>query len=794
MDAQQPSIPTTKPAASDAARPTLKTLRITTPPTIDGRLDDEIWAQAPAADHFRQRDPNEGQPATERTEIRLLYDDNALYVGARMFDTQPAAISKRLTGRDQWPDSDSITLYLDPRHDHRTGVQFTVSAAGVQGDGVLSNDNFRDDSWDAVWSSQVSHDDTGWSAELRIPFSQLRFKEAAQQTWGINVSRFIHRKNETVWLEFWPKNDSGMASRMMHLAGLDGVHPRRRLEIAPYLAARQEFVDAPDGDPFNDGSRTFGSIGVDLKASIKGGLVLDATINPDFGQAEVDPAVVNLSAYETFYPEKRRFFIEGSEIFNNFGRGGSNNFFGFNTSTPDLFYSRRIGRSPSVSASGDFVDTPRATTILGAAKLTGKTGNNWSVGIIEAVTAREHATHVTGLLRDSTLVEPATNYFVGRVQREFTRGGVGFLTTSVLRDLDTPLLTRELANRAFVFGGDAYYFLDSKKDWVLTGEVSASHVAGSATVIEQLQRAPQRYYQRPDATHLEVDPQRTSLRGYEGRVFLNRNSGVWRVNAAVWGVNPGYESNDLGFHSRGDRAGAHGVLLWRKQTPDRFTPLSRMVARQSVDLELRPRHAERLLDGMRRRDAEELLVGERLRRILASRPARRPHTRRTTGGESAQHVRQWRLQHRQPQMDFRRRLWRPRREQARRVQQQRRSVRDPEAAVVAVDFHRPGSQPLEEPDPIPPDGSGSRRRPYVRQPLRLRDDRPETADAADARQLDPESPNVAAGLHAAAARDRPLRRLQGAGHAAHVRLLSIRHAGVIPHVRSTRPLLHRRPG
>lgn len=567
-DAQQPPATTT---ASDSSRANLRAVRITEPPIVDGRLSDEVWAQAPAADHFTQRDPNEGQAATERTEIRVLYDDDALYVGARLYDTEPARISRRVTARDEHPDADYVTILLDPRHDHRTGVTFTVTAAGSQHDSVLSNDTFQDASWNAVWTSAVSHDGQGWSAELRIPFSQLRFSAGERQTWGINVSRYIRRKNETVWLEFWPKNDDGLASRMMHLSNLDGVRQRRRLELAPYTAVRQELVEAKAGDPFNDGARLFGSIGLDVKASAVGGLVLDATINPDFGQAEVDPAVINLTAYETFFQEKRRFFIEGAEIFNNFGRGGANNFFGFNNSSPRAFYSRRIGRAPSVSAEGDFVDAPRAATILGAAKLTGKTSNGWSIGLIEAVTARERARHVTGSTIDRTLVEPATNYFVARVQREFARGGAGFLTTSVVRDLDTTLLKDKLTSRAFVFGGDAYYFLDSRKDWVVTGELSGSHVRGSAKAIEGLQRASQRYYQRPDAPHVELDPQRTSLGGYTGRVFLNRNSGAWRVNAALWGVSPGFDSNDLGFHSRGDRAGAHSVLLWRKQTPDRFS-------------------------------------------------------------------------------------------------------------------------------------------------------------------------------------------------------------------------------
>jgi hypothetical protein len=569
--AQQTPVPPAVVASSEATRPTMPALRITSAPVIDGRLTDEVWSHAQTADHFRQRDPLEGQPATERTEIRVLYDDDALYVGARMYDSDASAIVRRLGSRDAWPDADHVSVLLDPRHDHRTGVQFTVTAAGVQRDSVISNDTFTDDSWDAVWSSAISHDAEGWSAELRIPFSQLRVSAADQRTWGINISRFIHRKNETVWLEFWPKNDSGLASRMMHLGGIDGVRPRRRLELAPYVAARQEFVEAESGNPFNDGSRLFGSTGLDIKASVRGGLVLDATINPDFGQAEVDPAVVNLTAYETFFQERRRFFIDGAEIFNNFGHGGSNNFFGFNNSRPSLFYSRRIGRAPSISAEGDFVDGPRATTIVGAAKLTGKTSNGWSIGFIEAVTAPEHARHVDGTVSGQTLVEPMSNYLVGRVQREFERGGVGMLATSVLRDLDTTLLSDELTRRALVFASDAYYFLDSKKDWVVTGELGVSQVTGTATAIEELQLSSRRYYQRPDAPHVELDPTRTSLQGYTGRVFLNRNSGVWRVNAAVWGVSPGFESNDLGFHSRGDRAGAHSVLLWRKQTPDRFS-------------------------------------------------------------------------------------------------------------------------------------------------------------------------------------------------------------------------------
>ncbi|HKN58996.1 MAG TPA: DUF5916 domain-containing protein, partial [Gemmatimonadaceae bacterium] len=333
---------------------TVTAVRTSTPPVIDGRLNEETWSQATPASDFTQHDPNDGQPATERTEVRVLYDDDAVYVGVRMFDSDAAHISRRLTNRDDSPDADSVAILFDPRHDHLTGAEFIVSAAGVQRDSIISNDTREDSSWDAVWGSAVSIDDQGWTAEFRIPLSQLRFTAADHQTWGFNVSRFIRRKNETDWLENVPKKDSGLAARMAHLVGFDLVRPGRHLEIVPYTATRGEFI-APDkpGNPFNDGSRVIGSTGLDLKARVSSSMTLDVTINPDFGQAEVDPAVVNLSAFETFFEEKRRFFIEGAEIFNSFGQGGSNNFFGFNTSDPMIFYSRRIGRAPEGMSTGD---------------------------------------------------------------------------------------------------------------------------------------------------------------------------------------------------------------------------------------------------------------------------------------------------------------------------------------------------------------------------------------------------------------------------------------------------------
>jgi hypothetical protein len=547
--------------------------RTSKPPSIDGQLNDEVWTQAQVLTDFTQEDPDEGKPATERTEVRVLYDDAALYVGARLHDSDAKLIARRLLTRDgDAGDADRLTIFLDPMHDHLTGVMFRVSASNVQTDAVLFNDTWDDWSWNAVWESQVHTDDTGWSVEFRIPLSQLRFTSADKQTWGINIERFIRRKNEQDWLELVPKKETGRASRMVHLTGLDGLKPSRRLELLPYTAGRAEYIaPSSSANPFNDGSRAFGSAGLDMKYGLTSNLTVDATVNPDFGQVEVDPAVVNLSAFETFFEEKRAFFLEGAQIFNNFGRGGSTGSWGFNNSEPQIFYSRRIGRSPQLQADAEFADPPTATTILGAAKLTGKTARGWSIGLLEAVTSTEKAPTRTAFVPGEAIVEPMSNYAVVRLQRDIgRRAGLGLLGTAVNRRLNAPEVESTLPSGAYVAGADGYLFFDTDRDWVMNGSISGSRVDGSTAAILRLQEAPQRYYQRPDAPHLRLDPNATSLSGFSGRLNFNKNSGLVQMNALLWGVSPGFESNDLGFHNNGDRAGAHAVVLWRNVTPGRI--------------------------------------------------------------------------------------------------------------------------------------------------------------------------------------------------------------------------------
>ena len=563
---------TTPPQA--AARPSLSASRVVSRIVIDGRLDEADWQSAGAATEFVQRDPDEGRPATERTDVRILFDDAAIYIGARMFDREPAAIARRLTRRDGDANdvADAIHIAFDPHHDHLTGAHFTVTAAGTQSDAALFNDSWDDDSWNGVWDSAVSLDEAGWVAELRIPFSQLRFETGDARTWGLHVVRNIQRRAEEDWWAFVGKKESGIVSLMGHLTGLD-VRGQRHLELLPYTTARGEFAgDVAPGDPFNDARNAAGGLGMDLKWGVTSSLTLDGTINPDFGQVEVDPAVVNLSAFETFFDEKRPFFLEGADVIDNFGRNGATGYMGFNRANPSVFYSRRIGRPPQGRAIGEYVDAPALTTILGAVKLTGKTPGGWSFNVIEAATAREFADVAVGTATSQTEVEPLTNYVVGRLRRDLgRRAGVGIIGTAVNRDLRDPALSRQLASQAYVSGVDGHLFLDHAREWVVTSGLSASYLTGSEPAILRLQRSSARYYQQPDATHLTLDPTARTVAGWNLQVDLNRNAGAFRPNASVWTVSPGYEVNDIGFQMSADRVGGHAAFNWRKTTPDRVT-------------------------------------------------------------------------------------------------------------------------------------------------------------------------------------------------------------------------------
>ncbi|MBZ0199252.1 MAG: carbohydrate binding family 9 domain-containing protein, partial [Ignavibacteriaceae bacterium] len=537
---------------------------------IDGILDEECWRNSQVVSGFIQRDPDEGKEATQQTEVRVLYDEGAIYISATLYDTAPDSIVARLARRDDYVESDLFAVYLDPYNDKRSGYYFALNAAGSYSDGILFNDDWDDDSWNGVWEGKVKLNNNGWSAEFKIPFSQLRFKDSDINEWGINFSRVIARRNEKSYYVYVPKNESGFVSHFVSLTGMENIKPGSQLEILPYITSKAEYTHPAANDPFNDGSKYLPGVGADIKMGIGSNLTLNATINPDFGQVEIDPAVINLSDVETYYSEKRPFFIEGASIFN-FGQGGARSYWGFNWSNPNFFYSRRIGRVPEGSLpNNDFSDAPSGTHILGAAKLSGKLNGNWNIGTIQAVTKREYAEYEYNGNRFETEVEPLSYYGVFRVQKEFNEGfqGLGFMSTVTQRAFKDDRLRSEINSGAYTFGLDGWTFLDSSKTWVFTGWVGASNVTGTTERISSIQRSSRHYFQRPDAKNYSVDSSATSLNGYAMRFYINKQKGNFFVNTAFGMISPGFEINDLGFIWRTDQINTHigAGYAWKDPT------------------------------------------------------------------------------------------------------------------------------------------------------------------------------------------------------------------------------------
>ena len=549
LQAQNGSTPTT-PNTSRAVK-SIRAARAEITIRPDGKLDEPAWETAPVSSEFTQSWPKAGEAPTQKTELRVLYDDDALYVGIRMFDTKPDSIAAQLARRDaSGIYSDWAHLVVDSYHDRRSGFRFSVNPKGVKKDVLHSDDRTEDLNWDAVWEVGTVVDSLGWTAEYRIPFSQLRFGGApkgAERVWGLHIQRDIARSNERASWSPWKPNDAGYISYAGDLTGIVDIPTPRRMEIVPYVSSKLVRAPGDRSNPFYSSNDLSPSGGADLKFGLPGGLTLSASVNPDFGQVEVDPAVVNLSAFESFFPEKRPFFVEGASIFN-LGRLRGGPSYG----SQQIFYSRRIGRPPQRFAGGRYVDAPDASTIYGAAKVSGKTGP-WTIGLLNVVTAEESARTIDQDGVESTQpVEPLTNYFVTRIGRDFRDGktlirGGG---TSVNRDLSSELFESILRKRAQV-GAIDFEHLWKNRTLALTGMVAASSIGGTKEVIANAQRSSARYYQRPDADYLELDPEKTSLNGYTAALGFNK-SGAHSVSATLKTVNPGYEVNDLGFMGRVD--------------------------------------------------------------------------------------------------------------------------------------------------------------------------------------------------------------------------------------------------
>jgi hypothetical protein len=530
--------------------------------TVDGKLSEPVWEQATPIGEFVQRDPAEGAAPSQRTEARIVFDDKALYVAVRAHDAEAHKITGILTRRDQRSPSDWIRIVVDSYYDRRSAYEFGVNPVGVKTDRYYFNDGASDDSWDAVWDVEVERDPEGWTAEFRIPFSQLRFNNTDGGPVGFAVLREIGRLAETSTWPLLSRNATGFVSQFAEVRGLRMAGAPKKLELLPYTLG--SFSTRPASqNPFLDSSDPNGSLGLDLKYAVRPGLTLTAAVNPDFGQVEADPAVVNLDAFEIFFPERRPFFVEGSGTFQ------------FNMDCNDgqctgLFYSRRIGRAPQGSAmtgSGEYATAPTAATIVGAAKLTGRVGR-FSVGALTAMTAEESANIAGGLLRREQTVEPLTGYSVLRARREFAnQSNIGFMLTSTNRQLvdSVNFLTKNA-----VTGGVDYEWRIGKR-FNVNGMWAASRVQGSTDAITRLQQNAVHQFQRPDADHVDVDLLATVLSGHSGSINVGKIGGEkTRFNSFLGYKSPGFEMNDLGFQRRADERNIGNWFQWRDNVPGRF--------------------------------------------------------------------------------------------------------------------------------------------------------------------------------------------------------------------------------
>ena len=514
--------------------------RASRPPVLDGKSDDPIWADARVIDQFVEYEPNEGAETRFKTEVRVAYDDKYIYFLAVMHDPAPDSIISLLSRRDVRTQSEQLKIVIDSYHDRRTAYQFAVNPAGVKRDYYVYNDNIEDDSWDAIWDVATAIDSRGWIAEFRIPFSQLRFANKPEHTFGLLMVRDIARTKQRISWPLYYRGKQGYISQAGELNGIQKVPTPRRLEVTPYAVSKAETKVKDDVTGYE--MRPAASAGADIKYGISSNLTLDATINPDFGQVEADPAVLNLTAFETFFQERRPFFLEGTGIFQfNVACGD------IDTGCTGLFYSRRVGRSPQLAGLPGYRD-PRnvnASTIMGAAKVTGRLGSGMSVGILNALTQREANP------ADKT-IEPRTNYFVARMQQDLLGGssGIGAMVTAVNRERDFYSIDI-LRQQAYAGGVDVRHrFLNN--NYEMRAYVSGSLVSGTADAIANTQASSIHQFQRPD-DKLKYDPTKTSLFGDAERISLSKfGGGITRFQSVYQRFAPGYEINDVGYLQRAD--------------------------------------------------------------------------------------------------------------------------------------------------------------------------------------------------------------------------------------------------
>lgn len=528
------------------------TKRINTEINIDGILDEEVWVNGEWEGDFTQREPNDGAAPSQATFFKLYYTDKYIYVAIRALEKYPDSIDSRLVRRDN-VEGDLLGVHLDSYYDKRTSFSFLVNAAGVKSDILYSNGGSKQDiNWNPIWWVKTSKDANGWNVEMKIPLSQLRFSKTENKVWGLEVARYIFRLDElSLWQPISRKN-ADWVYNFGELHGISDIHPQRIMEAAPYVTLGLETSEKEVGNPYETGSELFYGAGIDGKIGITNDFVLDFTINPDFGQVEADPSEVNLTAFETFFPEQRPFFIEGSNITDFKITPGDHE-----AARDNLFYSRRIGRSPQYYpdlATDEYMDFPYVTKILGALKVTGKTKNGFSMGIVESVTREEFAkVNLDGTERE-VAVEPLSNYFVARAQQDFKQGNtiIGGELTSTTRNINSDALLF-LPKNATTGGLDFTQYWDDRK-YFLTVNSVFSHISGDSLAIAHRQTASQRYFQRPDANYLTLDSSLTSLSGYGGNISAGKNvESGWHYGFDFSWRSPGISLNDVGYLRNADK-------------------------------------------------------------------------------------------------------------------------------------------------------------------------------------------------------------------------------------------------
>jgi hypothetical protein len=518
---------------------------------LDGVIDEEVWNRVPWSSDFIENQPDDGTPPSQQTSFKVLHDEKYLYLAYRAHDSAPDSIVARLGRRDEFA-GDWVEINIDSYHDFRTAFSFTLSVSGVRNDEFVSDDGDNwDPNWNPIWDAATHIDSLGWSAEARIPFSQLRYSTQPNPVWGIQVMRRIFRKEERSTWQHIPQNSNGWVSHYGELHGLSNLPTSKQIELAPYVLTQTERFEPQPGNPFNDGSRSKLSAGIDGKFSVTRDMILDFTVNPDFGQVEADPGAVRLDGYEIFFTERRPFFMESRNLFD-YRIAGS--VAGGEYDSDLLFYSRRIGGAPHGYPSlmeGEFAEVPSFTSILGAAKFSGKTKNGLSIGILESLTNPVMAEIALGEQRRETLVEPLTNYFVGRLIKDFNQGGtiLGGIVTAVNRrnGLDE-------IHKAAYSGGIDFQHSWQNKWWTFKLNMIFSRVEGSADAILRTQRGFVHLFQRIDADHHELDPTRTSLTGTGGTIRIgkyggnpNKDGGIYKFETGLTWRSPGLELNDVGF-------------------------------------------------------------------------------------------------------------------------------------------------------------------------------------------------------------------------------------------------------